>query len=697
MNQKHHRRALFGAVAVAFGALPPVSAFAQDPEAPPSLESLTGIRPPDPVGTEAGKPVVLADYIVDRDAAIRLGKAAFWDLQLGSDGKTACASCHFYAGGNRRFRNTLAPGPTTAFDKPANSAKWGPNHQVNSGDFPTHVLADPNDRESAILSSTDDVIGAQGVFNRLLKPNKPGMSRFDKCDKVMDTTFQVGGVNVRRVTGRKAPTAINAALNVRNFWDGRANDVFNGFSPFGNRDPDAGIFVTADPSGASNPSPTKVRLALRNASAASQAVGPPLSGVEMSCGGRVFADIGKRVLDKRPLTSQEVAVDDSVLVGWREPSARPTYRQLIQQAFHPRLWNSSQSVSFEPNKSTAPTYSQAAANFSLFFGLAIQMYEATLISDQTPLDAHLDGTGTLGAAELRGMDVFLNKGKCVNCHGGPELTNAATLQRRNQNSMVERMIMGDNEVAVYDEGFYNIGVRPTAEDIGAGGTDPWGNPLSLTRQYRQMLLGQNVPDSFQVDPCSFAVPLTSPCDPSVTPSPDFRDAVDGAFKTPGLRNIALHGPYFHNGSRMSLEQVVEFYNRGGDRRSVNPGDTTGFGGNNSNLDADIQSLGLTDEEKSDLVAFLENALTDPRVKWEKAPFDHPSLRVRDGHVGDESWVKAKPQADLTKPQQAIDLVRKFPASGKNGRPQWRGPLKPFDEDIEAPPAVTTDPTTQPAL
>ena len=77
------------------------------------------------------------------------------------------------------------------------------------------------------------------------------------------------------------------------FWDGRANNVFNGFSPFGNRDPDAGIYVTSERSTVAS----KVRLALNDASAASQAVGPPGSAVEMSCGGRTFADIGRRMLD----------------------------------------------------------------------------------------------------------------------------------------------------------------------------------------------------------------------------------------------------------------------------------------------------------------------------------------------------------------------------------------------------------------
>ncbi|MGI9335277.1 MAG: cytochrome-c peroxidase [Gammaproteobacteria bacterium] len=68
------------------------------------------------------------------------------------------------------------------------------------------------------------------------------------------------------------------------------------------------------------------------------------------------------------------------------------------------------------------------------------------------------------------------------------------------------------------------------------------------------------------------------------------------FKTPGLRNVALTAPYMHDGSLAALEDVIEFYDRGGD-------DAT-------NLDPQITPLGLTDKEKWDLVEFL-HALTDP--------------------------------------------------------------------------------------
>jgi cytochrome c peroxidase len=70
-----------------------------------------------------------------------------------------------------------------------------------------------------------------------------------------------------------------------------------------------------------------------------------------------------------------------------------------------------------------------------------------------------------------------------------------------------------------------------------------------------------------------------------------QEADRGRFKTPTLRNVALTAPYMHDGSLATLEDVVEFYNRGG--------------GKNPHLDASIAPLGLSAEEKKDLVAFLK--------------------------------------------------------------------------------------------
>lgn len=65
-------------------------------------------------------------------------------------------------------------------------------------------------------------------------------------------------------------------------------------------------------------------------------------------------------------------------------------------------------------------------NFSLFFGLAVQAYESTLVSDNSPFDQYFDGNSSaLNDRQTRGLRVFQNQGKCINCHGGAEFTNAS--------------------------------------------------------------------------------------------------------------------------------------------------------------------------------------------------------------------------------------------------------------------------------
>ena len=73
----------------------------------------------------------------------------------------------------------------------------------------------------------------------------------------------------------------------------------------------------------------------------------------------------------------------------------------------------------------------------------------------------------------------------------------------------------------------------------------------------------------------------------VTEHPEDR----GAFKTPTLREIAGNGPFMHDGSLATLEDVIEFYDDGGKQ--------------NPNLDFDMQPLEMSDQEKADLAAFLE--------------------------------------------------------------------------------------------
>ncbi|EMO62764.1 di-heme cytochrome C peroxidase [Leptospira borgpetersenii serovar Pomona str. 200901868] len=69
-------------------------------------------------------------------------------------------------------------------------------------------------------------------------------------------------------------------------------------------------------------------------------------------------------------------------------------------------------------------------------------------------------------------------------------------------------------------------------------------------------------------------------------------SMKGAFKTPGLRDVALTGPYMHNGSYATLEEVVEHYDRGGDEKN--------------NLDPNMTALKLTKDEKADLVEFMKS-------------------------------------------------------------------------------------------
>ncbi|MSO18901.1 MAG: hypothetical protein EXQ56_00305 [Acidobacteria bacterium] len=116
-----------------------------DPLPNPPLASLKTVPPPAPIGIER--------YVADQKALIALGKALFWDMQAGSDGRTACATCHFHAGADHRLQNQLS-GPDAAV-----------NQTLASADFPFHRLSNAGNNNSTVLSDKRQVGGLSlGVF-----------------------------------------------------------------------------------------------------------------------------------------------------------------------------------------------------------------------------------------------------------------------------------------------------------------------------------------------------------------------------------------------------------------------------------------------------------------------------------------------------------------------------------------------------
>lgn len=341
------------------------------------------------------------------------------------------------------------------------------------------------------------------------------------------------------------------------------------------------------------------------------------SDFEMSAQSRDFMQLGRRSLTVKPLAQQAISRSDSVLAPHVDTSGKglgnEAYAGLIRIACYDQWWAST--MWFAPKADGGfevvnpagvrgdKQFTEMVANFSLFFGLALQLYRATLVSDDSPFDSHMAGGGQLDISAQRGMELFFSgKTNCSNCHLGAEFSNASTRYIMGGKQPLRRMRMGDGQVAVYDEGFYNIVVTRTLNDISNGANE--------------------------------------------------RVAVNGAFKTPTLRNVSLTAPYFHNGDTKTLLQVVQLYNRGDNFLRQNVRD----------FDADIQPLGLSDQEWSDLVRFMET-LTDDSVWRHAAPFAHPELLLTNGHRGspDEGLV-----ANSTGVQAALNARRLLPAVGAGG-------------------------------
>ena len=115
----------------------------------------------------------------------------------------------------------------------------------------------------------------------------------------------------------------------------------------------------------------------------------------------------------------------------------------------------------------------------------------------------------------------------------------------------------------------------------------------------------------------------------------------GRFKEPPLRNLELKGNYFHTGRFATIEDVVEFYNRGGDFPAPN-------------VDTRVRPLNLTVAQRAALAAFLKRPLTDQRVAQELPPFDRPKLFTESGFVPTVSGTSRNGSAGVPPKAVAIE-------------------------------------------
>ena len=161
----------------------------------------------------------------------------------------------------------------------------------------------------------------------------------------------------------------------------------------------------------------------------------------------------------------------------------------------------------------------------------------------------------MNASQQRGWALFTGKARCATCH-----TYDAGLP-----------VFGDNR-------FHNTGVVADRQDLD-----------KLAKQANEKIAKG---DKAEIDLAALETNYSELGRYLVT-----RDRADiGSFKTPFLRDILLTGPYMHDGSLETLWDVVQFFNRGGER--------------NSHLDSQMQPLGLSAGEVDDLVNFMSALTSD---------------------------------------------------------------------------------------
>ena len=432
---------------------------------------------------------------------------------------TACASCHYRFGVDARDTQTLRI-PTVVWDQHKLHPKHPLSHNQEQEKFDARRNAttqiktrnelyqqrkkqpfnkqgefeagdDGVTNEDSPTTSFSTIVGSQGVQPRVFqglnpKPFDPTSAADWKSEistervskRVGDgkpewQMFQKERMSFEQITGINAPSMINSCFSNRLFYNGRAESTFNGFSQFGDADKREVIHVRRH-----DGKIVPIQIALTNAALASQAVVPIVNSVEMSYLNRTFPDLAKKMIDAPVLGYQEVADEDSHLGKYKKEGLvgpGSAYRKLIQQAFRPEWWDGS--ITDEKAQASDEGPSEDAmkvdlilnddeskgtlmeANFSLYWGLSILVYEASLVSNQSPFDDMMSGnpdsvnarweqvkarfaeiaidrfrttnaeaikppptpfSSLKSGAEVfqRGFRLFQNKG-CIDCHSGP--------------------------------------------------------------------------------------------------------------------------------------------------------------------------------------------------------------------------------------------------------------------------------------
>jgi cytochrome c peroxidase len=194
---------------------------------------------------------------------------------------------------------------------------------------------------------------------------------------------------------------------------------------------------------------------------------------------------------------------------------------------------------------------------------AIAAYERTLASFDSPFDHFIAGeANAISDSAKRGWELFNTKARCQLCHALTENQRDATL--------------------FIDNDFHNIGIGILRHRVA---------PLAQQAE-RELAQG----DLVAIDTTAITSEMSVLGRFLVT-----RKRSDiASFKTPGLRNVVVTAPYFHDGSMETLWDVMDHYNKG-------DGITDPW------LDKDMQPLALSESEIDDVVAFLAS-LTSPQYK-----------------------------------------------------------------------------------